>query len=463
VGREVLIAMPTRFATKSLPMPTTLRLITTVALLLCSCRKDNPYYCPGANPDDNCAEIDGGPPRCTDSSQCAAPTGVCDINVGMCVQCTVAMPGTVCSGADPVCGADDRCRGCTSHAECLDSNACLPDGSCADAAQVAYVQANATGKACTKAAPCGTLDDGVKANKPVVKLATGTVADTKTTMIDGKTVTIIADPGAKLDLNGDGVILEIRNNANVTIYDLEVTGGTGMSNSAISIPNGGASRLTLSHVSVDGNQGVGILSAGGRLELSQSTISNNTGGGIVATGGALIVAQSTVSANDGGGISVSGGGAMFDITNSFIFRNGNKSTSIFGGLNLQFVVAGTNRLAFNTIVDNDAASNSGGIICNATFAAPNNIIARNALAGSPAAPNAQTSGACTYPTSKTQADMIGLAFEHSDPPGVFSYKLLTGSTAIDGATTAVDIAVDNEGDARPQGPQKDIGADEYKP
>jgi hypothetical protein len=42
-----------------------------------------------------------------------------------------------------------------------------------------------------------------------------------------------------------------------------------------------------------------------------------------------------------------------------------------------------------------------------------------------------------------------------------TYKLKAGSTAIDAATTAVELSVDNDGDSRPQGPQKDIGADEY--
>jgi hypothetical protein len=98
----------------------------------------------------------------------------------------------------------------------------------------------------------------------------------------------------------------------------------------------------------------------------------------------------------------------------------------------------------------------------ATFMGPNNIIARNTLAGSATDPAAQTSGACTYPTSRIQSDVNGLAFQQPDT-SPFSYKLLAGSSAVDQATTAVPIDVDNEGDHRPQGPEKDIGADEFKP
>jgi hypothetical protein len=61
-----------------------------------------------------------------------------------------------------------------------------------------------------------------------------------------------------------------------------------------------------------------------------------------------------------------------------------------------------------------------------------------------------------------QDDVANLAFEHADVPAPFSYRLLSGSTAIDHAITSVPVDIDNEGDTRPQGPQKDIGADEYR-
>jgi hypothetical protein len=114
------------------------------------------------------------------------------------------------------------------------------------------------------------------------------------------------------------------------------------------------------------------------------------------------------------------------------------------------------------IVDNKAAINSAGVVCNVpAFMAPNNIVARNNLAGSTTAPSAQTTmGGCAYPSSRIQSDVAGLMFEHPDPPGTLSYRLVRGSSAIDQATTPSDITVDHEGDTRPQGSQKDIGADE---
>jgi hypothetical protein len=181
-------------------------------------------------------------------------------------------------------------------------------------------------------------------------------------------------------------------------------------------------------------------------------------------GTALTISRSTVSLNLGGGVAVSGVGATFDITNTYIYRNGDENSSAFGGLSLSFAMAGTNRLAFNTIVDNKAATGSAGIFCSAaSFQAPNNLIARNALAGSPTAVGAQTAGMCMYPTSKVQPDVTDLAFVDPEAPAPFIYKLTATSSAIDQATTPVPIDVDFDGDTRPQGPAKDMGADEYKP
>jgi hypothetical protein len=406
----------------------------------------NPKYC-AAHPDDTDCRGDASQ-SCSSTAQCTAPQ-VCDVGgTNMCVECT-QQEAAACTGATPVCGDDRMCRRCAAHPECAGSNVCLPDGTCADPAQVAYVQAGGTGpQPCTKGAPCGTLQEGVtavNASRPYIKVVgSGTVADGVATTIDGKAVTIVADPGAKLDRMGDGPILVVRsNNANVSIYDLEITGQTGLADSAIQLePNGGTPMLSLVRVKVTGSQGRGIS----------------------VTGGMLTATQSTVSTNQGGGISISGAGVTFNITNSFILRNGDELAGTFGGLSLGIAAPGSNRLEFNTIVDNKAAVNSAGVVCNVpAFMAPNNIVARNNLAGSTTAPGAQiTMGGCTYPSSRIQNDVNGLMFEHPDPPGVLSYKLLLGSAAIDQAASPSDIVVDFEGQPRPSGPGKDIGADELQ-
>ena len=408
----------------------------------------NPRYCAG-NPYDDCrktwdAGIDG-PELCKGNGDCAAPTGVCDIaGTMMCVQCTTAEPGA-CSGPTPAC-VSNQCQKCTAHAQCMASNVCLPDGSCADEQQVAYVANGGMGNVCTKASPCGTLDSGVKAGKPFVKMATGTVSDNKTTTIDGKSVTIFADPGAQLSRANAGVILQIQNDsADVKIFDLEITGGTGAANAAISIPNGGAPKLTLTRVTVDINQGVGIS----------------------ANAGTLTIAQSTVRGNTNGGLSISG--AEFDISNSFIVQNG-AVLSLIGGIDFpQISATGMHRLDFNTIASNGGnMSVNSGINCS-TVVAPvsfnSNIIYGNVVS----AGGKQLGGSamCTAIHSDVGPDpSAGTGNINMDPMFVNlqnNFHLMSTSPAKDVADPAATIAEDIDGDLRPQGLRSDMGADEIKP
>lgn len=427
----------------------------------------NPRYCAG-NPDDDCRKSwDAGPQVCQGNDDCAAPTGVCDIDVTMmCVQCTVSEPGA-CSGVTPVC-VSNQCQKCTAHGQCAASNVCLPDGSCADGQQVAYVANGGAGTVCTQASPCGTLDDGLKAGRPYVKVAAGTVTDTKTTTIDGRAVTILADPGAQVSRTNAGVILQVQNDgADVKIFDLEIMGGIGAANPAISIPSGGAPKLTLTRVTVDGNQGIGILAASGSLTLSRSSVSTNTGGGISISGsGALTMSRSTVRGNTGGGISVSG--VQFDITNSFIVQNGGL-LSLVGGIDLpQIAATGSHRLDFNTIAANAGnASVNSGINCS-TVVVPvvfnSNIIYGNVVSSG----GKQLGGSlmCSAVYSDVGPDpSVGTGNINMDPMFVNpqnNFHLMATSPAKDVADPAATLAEDIDGDVRPQGPRRDMGADEIQ-
>jgi hypothetical protein len=378
----------------------------------------NPKFC-AAHPDDSRCRGDASQ-SCSSTAQCTAPL-VCDVGgTNTCVQCTPE-EDDACTGATPVCGDDRTCRGCTAHAECGGSDACLPSGACADPAQVAYVKPMVLGGSdnpnCTLAMPCTKVTSALQTGRAYVKIA-GTNDEGGTISIDSRNVMLLAERDAKLTRTSIGLHVQISGTSEVEIYDLEISGALGTQGIGISMPPGNAAKLTLRRVKLLNNQG--------------------------------------------GGISVSGG--TFNITNSFIVRNGDELAGTFGGLSLGIATPGNNRLEFNTIVDNKAAINSAGVVCNVpAFMAPNNIVARNNLAGSTTAPGAQTTvGGCTYPSSRIQNDVSGLMFEHPDPPGTLSYKLLLGSAAIDQATTPSDIVEDFEGQPRPSGPGKDIGADELQ-
>jgi hypothetical protein len=413
------------------------------SLLAVGCTKTSATYC-ADHPDDtvNCTDPDGGVDvPCTTDDQCllvAAP--VCEPTAMVCVQCTMAKHDA-CKGTTPVCDdATNRCEGCTAHDQCA-SKVCLPDGSCAAEADVAYVEANANADVtCTRTQPCELLSEGLATNRPYIKIGVSPKRDTDTTVISGKKVTIVADPGAKLDRDGDGPILQVTGiNADVEIYDLEISGGSSQSGDGIDLtPSGGMPKLLLQRVKVSRNQGIGLAATGGNLTVTQSTFNENDEGGLSTT--------STVA---------------FNITNTFFVRNGDMNNSAIGGVALGLALPGMNRFEFNTVIDNRNVLGAGGLSCGASgFSAPNNIIARNFLITTP---NQTTIAGCSFPTSVVQNDLTGLVLVHPDPPGTFDYRLMAGSTsAIDLATTPSGVVVDVDNDGRPQGAQKDIGADELR-
>lgn len=421
-------------------------IVLASSLLALGCSQKSATYCLDHRDDTaNCAAVDGGvddgPMPCTTDNQCllvAAP--VCELTNLVCVQCT-ADNHAACKDATPACDVTtNRCEGCTSHAQCA-SNTCLPDGSCAAEADVAYVQMNGNADpACTHAQPCELLKDGLATNRPYIKIGMNPKKDSATTVITGRKVTILADRGAKLDRDGDGPILQVTGiNADVEIYDLQISGGSSSSGDGINLtPSGGTPKLLLKRVTVSQNQGIGVAATGGVLTITQATFSENNEGGLSTT--------NTVT---------------FDITNTYFVRNGDMNNSAIGGVTLGLAVPGMNRFEFNTVIDNHTVVGAGGVNCAATtFSAPNNIIARNFLI---TAPNQATVGGCTFPSSVVQNNLTGLVLVHPDPPGAFDYRLLAGSTsAINLATTPSTVSVDVDNDARPQGAEKDIGADELK-
>lgn len=408
------------------------------------CKEQDSNYCPDAL-HHNCLNVDAAITQCTSDQECSP--NVCDLTGSKaCVQCTIANP-TACTATTPICGTSNACRGCAAHAEC-GSSVCLADGSCAVEANVAYVASGGSGT-CGKADPCGTLDVALQTGRPYVKFAAGLVKDNKTTTIDGKTVTILADAGAKLDRDGDGATLVVQSSTpattSVQIFDLEITGATGVpGGDAIRlIANGGAPSLSLTHVTIDGNQG----------------------NAVVATGGVLAVSRSAIAQNNGGGISVTNG--IFVIVGNVFFGNGGISSSV-GGVAITSAPNGMNTLEFNSFALNMTQVGIGPAIqcIVATFNAKNNIMSDNRT---PMAQADQFTGTCTHTFSIMQPGTVPTGNSGADPlfadPSKGDLHIMSTSPARRAADPTSDLTgiAAHDIDGTPRMSPADIGAYQLKP
>ena len=401
-------------------------------------KEPNPDYCPSPP----CA-LEGG---CGANTDCTSPgAGVCDVTgTKQCVQCT-ATDHTACTGNAPVCGVDNACRACATHAEC-DSNACsFATGSCAAETDVAYVSSTGTDNStCDKSTPCVSMAAALMTARHYVKIH-GTI-DGAVVVDKGRTVTFLADPGAMLTRGNGGDVLTVRDTGtSLTIYDLAISGAPA-SSVGLSLA-GGVPALSLIRVTVSNNAGGGIASAGS-LTIDHSMITNNgskngsSRPGISITGGSLSLAQSLVSGNQAGGVQVGDPTAKFAIVSNKFVGNGSGDPmgSLTGAVNIEANFDSANLLEFNTFYKNLSTDGIGAAIrCDpATFTARANIMFNN---GATSSPN-QTSGTCAHVYSITNPGTVptGTGNQASDPlfvnaPGD-NLHLQAGSPAI-GAANAL--------------------------
>lgn len=422
-------------------------LIATLAFagtLGAGCEKQSKLYC-GKHPTDleNCGFLDAGidaRPTCTTDPDCAGSPAApfCEPNTHYCVECYLpehcAMAGT-----EQYCDLDRfSCTSCVAHANCA-SKACLPSGECGEEAAIAYVDpaAPAGNTECTLQDKCSTIAAALVTKRPFIKLQ-GDIVEA-VPAINTTAVTLLAEPGTTLTRPNGGVVLAIAMGSEVAIYDLAITG----------------------------NDDKGITVDKSTLRLVRSSITgcnHKDRRAIEAKGSTLIVSRSSIHGNTGGGITTDSA-TTFNITNTFIVRNGADDATV-GGASLGAASSGLNRFEMNTVVDNrvTATANAGGLHCAASLPAPNNVVARNYAGGLTGLANSNRPGigGCSLDKSIVATDITPYRFVMPEGTGPWDYHLQPGSSLIDSGFPS-DLTTDIDGDARPYSAMVDLGADEYAP
>jgi len=481
-------------------------------LLLLACSESNPVS-QGCTQDSDCTDqvcknepddgLDGICVDCLVSDDCPSDTPFCDVASNSCLlpTCEQGADGdALCMSATPdtpVCGPDGRCvecvesshcsnesepicdtetgecRGCEAHAECASSVCDIEGGTCRAEADLVYVDDNGTdGASCgTPLSPCATFmgADGaltkVGGSRDTIVVQTGSIVEQ--VLIDSMQLTIVGQAGAALtpQIPSDEIGIAITDSATVTISGLRISMDV-QGDRTIAVACTGNSTLTLEDSLIDTVKN-GISTNNCSLTLLRSDLrgsSNRDSTGIEVAGGEVALHQSTITNHLGGGIRIDS--ASFEIVNCLIANNGNDSTELgspFGGILLSGTL-GDQRFEFNTVAHNfiqPQQTIGSAIECaDANLNGSNNIFT---LDGAPLGLSTLIGANCSLQDSLIEGGHPGEGNIDDTPifvPAADDYHLAAGSPGIDVAVGGTEVAIDIDGDARPQGARRDMGMDE---
>ena len=393
-----------------------------------------------------CGELDHVCAGCQDAADCERVADRPFCEAGTCIGCRGADDCTEPSA--PFCDQDERvCRGCEGHGEC-DSGVCdLGGGACVAADRILYVRTTGTDAGdCPAAAPCKTVQyavEQIEGERMWLLIAPGTYAEN--VVLQDVTARLVG-PGAAIEASGVGLPVLRAVDTDLAIDGLTLryaSGGAdpGLADGVycISGGTGAAARLALRQVTITSSDGHGVESHGCELRIERSTLRENELGGLLADG------------------------ARFEVTNSFLVRNGAEA-AVIGGARLEG--AATSRFEHNTVADNRTADGlPAGVECAGGAVLRNNIVWGNRAGAALGDDDEQVDGNCAHeysligPRPESGNGNIPAENPRFVDPEEGDYHLTGESPAIDEGT-AGDVLVDHDGEPRPAGDGPDVGADE---
>jgi hypothetical protein len=419
--------------------------------------------------------------RCESASDCVAPYDQCI--EGRCGQCATS---DSCPIEAPVCSGDHECVACTLDAQCGSGVCDDASGRCAAESAVVYVAKTGSAQGtCTRATPCVGVQQGIAAtsvSRPWVLIGPGTYSELVS--IQDKSVGLVGAGATMTDIAAptqNAAVVTFKNAPAVTLRGLKVRGAFGTSSAHGVTCFAGSTDLTIEDAVIADNAMRGVsgcmvtmrrstvsgngddgLYLGADSTIEESTIENNMGLGLHLVGGTLTLRRSVVRGNKGGGIDQLLGSIA--IENTMIVGNGGASAAV-GGVHINSP-SKPPTLRFSTIAANDASISGVGVTCegsSGSFAFDDDIVWGNKTDSG----EMQVAGSsCTWTHSVIGPGTAVAGNVNTDPafvdPTNGDYHIRVVSPAVDKADPSMAPAVDIDGDARPQGPAPDIGADEVK-